>query len=130
MATAILIDGDFYLRRVRYLVGKQSASKAAADLHWMCREHLKQTDGRHDLYRIFFYDCPPMTKKVHNPVSKKAIDFGKTPSAIWRNAFHDELRKLRKVALRFGYVNEALGYWTLRPEKIKDLFSGKVAVAK
>ncbi len=132
MATAILIDGDFYLRRIRYLIGGQSAAKTAADLHWMCREHLNQTDGRkirRDLYRIFFYDCPPLAKKVHNPVTKKAIDFSKTPSAIWRNAFHDELRKLRKVALRFGYVNEAMAHWTILPDKVKELFNGQVTVA-
>lgn len=95
----------------------------------MCLLHLKQSDCQHDLYRIFFYDCPPLTKKVHNPVTKQAIDFSKTPSAIWRHAFHDELRRLRKVALRLGYVNETLGHWLIRPDKVKELFNGQVTVA-
>lgn len=99
----------------------------------MCLEHLKQIDGRkirRELYRIFFYDCPPLTKKVHNPVTKKAIDLSKTPSAIWRNVFHDELRRLRKVALRLGYVNEDMAHWAIRPDKVKELFNGQVAVAQ
>lgn len=133
MATAILIDGDFFIRRYRYLIGDQRSTQVAGDLHRMCLEHLKQTDGRkirRDLYRIFFYDCPPLSKKVHNPVTNKAIDLGKTPSAIWRNAFHDELRRLRKVALRLGYVNEDMAHWTIRPDKVKELFNGKVTVAQ
>jgi uncharacterized LabA/DUF88 family protein len=128
MATAILIDGDFYIRRVRFLIGKQTAWKAAENLHWMCREHLKQSESRHELYRIFFYDCPPLTKKVHNPVTNQAVDFSKTTTAIWRMAFHDELRKLRKVALRFGYLNERMGHWSVRPDKLKDLLHRKITV--
>ena len=132
MPTAILVDGDFFLRRYRCLVGSQRSDQVAADLHRMCLEHLKQTDGRNirrDLYRIFFYDCPPLSKKVHNPVTKVAIDFGKTPSAIWRHAFHDELRRLRKVALRLGYVNEDMAHWAIRPDKVKELFNGKTTIA-
>jgi uncharacterized LabA/DUF88 family protein len=128
MATAILIDGDFFIRRARFLVGKQTAQKAAENLHWMCREHLKQPEGKHDLYRIFFYDCPPLTKKVHNPVSSKAVDFSKTSTATWRTAFHDELRQLRKVALRLGYLNERMGHWSIRPDKLKELLAGTATV--
>jgi uncharacterized LabA/DUF88 family protein len=129
MATAILIDGDFYLRRVRYLLGNEPADKTAAALHRMSLAHLRQSDYQHDLYRIFFYDCPPLDKKVHNPVTKRAIDFSKTSTAIWRHAFHEELRKLRKVALRLGYLNERMGHWSIRPEKVKDLFNGAATVA-
>ena len=127
MPTAILIDGDFFLRRYRFLFGKQNARKVSDDLHWMCREHLKQPEGRKTLYRIFFYDCPPLMKKVHNPITGKAVDFSKTPTAIWRTALHQDLRCLRKVALRLGYLNERVGHWTVRPEKLKLLLAGKLA---
>jgi uncharacterized LabA/DUF88 family protein len=128
MATAVLIDGDFFIRRYRFLVGNQSAQKVATDLHWMCREHLKQADGKRALYRIFFYDCPPLRKKEHHPITGKAVDFAKTSTATWRLAFHNELRKLRKVALRLGYLNERIGHWVVRPEKLKELLAGKIAV--
>lgn len=127
MATAILIDGDFFLRRYRFLFGKQVSKKVATDIHWMCREHLKQPDGKKTLYRIFFYDCPPLGKKVHNPITGKAVDFSVSPTAVWRLALHDELRRLRKVALRLGYLNERIGHWTVRPDKLKLLLAGKIA---
>lgn len=102
MPTAILVDGDFFLRRYRQLKGKAPPRVVAKDLHKMCLLHLSQNDRpqrRHtddrehqherihrqrELYRIFFYDCPPLSKKVHNPITAKAIDFSKTATATWR----------------------------------------------
>jgi uncharacterized LabA/DUF88 family protein len=129
MATAILVDGGFFLTRYRALRGNAYPDRVAKDLHWMCRRHLRQDGKVRRLYRIFFYDCPPLSKKVHNPVTGKAIDFAKTQMASWRLAFHDELRKLRKVALRLGYLNERSGHWELHSDKLKALLAGHLTVA-
>jgi len=129
MPTAVLIDGDFFLRRYRMLVGKQPPVRVADGLHKMCLEHLRQPDGsKRELYRIFYYDCPPLTKKAHNPITGRPIDFAMTRTAAWRTDFHHELRCLRKVALRLGYLNERSGYWALRPEKLKGLLAKSLSV--
>lgn len=96
----------------------------------MCLRHLAQKDAKpkRKLYRIFYYDCPPLEKKAHNPITKSAIDFSKTPTATWRRAFHDELRKKRKVALRFGDLIDRSGHWVIRPEKLKELLGGKISL--
>lgn len=128
MPTAILVDGDFFIRRIRYLVGTHPAKKIAGDLHRMCLEHLKQADGKRDLYRNFFYDCPPLMKKAHNPISGKAVDFSTTATATWRLELHHQLRGLRKVALRLGYLNDRVGHWNVRPDRLKHLLAGRIAV--
>jgi len=130
MPTAVLVDGGFFLYRYRRLKGNASASDVAKSLHQMCMAHMegKQPKHRRHLYRIFYYDCPPLTKKAHNPVTKKCVDFAKTPTAIWRNEFHSELKKLRKVALRLGYLNEKSGNWVIKPEKVKELLAGRITV--
>jgi uncharacterized LabA/DUF88 family protein len=128
MATAILIDGDFFIRRYRFLFGNQPAEKVAKDLHRMCLEHLKQPDRTRELYRIFFYDCPPLMKKAHHPITNKAVDFSTTPTAIWRRELHRQLLNLRKVALRLGYLNERTGHWNVRPAKLKALLAGRITV--
>lgn len=128
MPTAILIDGDFFLKRYRIIFGKQSPEKVAQDLHHMCLDHLMQDGIRKELYRIFYYDCPPLMKKAHYPVSRKAINFGQTPTAKWRLSFHNELRKKRKVALRLGYLNSRAGHWSINPEKLKMLMKGEIGV--
>ncbi len=129
MPTAILVDGDFFLRRYRYLRGNNTPKSVAGSLHWMCRKHLEQEKHRRKLYRIFFYDCPPLSKKVHNPITKRAIDFSRTSTALWRLTFHEELRKLRKMALRLGYLSERHGSWELRSDKLKELLANKIAVS-
>ncbi len=86
------------------------------------------SDGKRDLYRIFFYDCPPLTNKAHHPIRGKAVDFSRTPTAIWRTELHHQLRRLREVALRLGYLNERTGHWNVRPEKLKALLARRIAV--
>jgi uncharacterized protein (TIGR00288 family) len=57
-------------------------------------------------YRIFFYDCQPLTKRMHTPLSHKSIDVGKSAEAVFRLQLHKELQKLRKMALRLGRLND------------------------
>ncbi len=134
MRTAFLIDGGFFLKRYHRLQGSKLPPEAAKALHRMCREHLMDkprgpSSARRrisHLYRIFYYDCPPLTKKAHNPVTGQPIDFSQTPLAKWRLQFFEELKKLRKVALRLGYLNERSAHWIVRPEVLKQLLSRRL----
>lgn len=136
MPTAILVDGDFFLRRYEVIYGRNGADRTASDLHKMCLAHLAERRNndrsdvppgpRRELYRIFFYDCPPLKKKAHHPLTGKSIDFSKTDLAIFRTQLHAELRKSRKVALRLGYLDERNAQWTIKPTKMKDILAGKL----
>ena len=138
MATAFLIDGGFFLKRYHRLQGSKTPREAAQALHRMCRDHLTEKSRdpntkpqrRRQLYRIFYYDCPPLTKKAHNPVTGQPIDFSKTRLAAWRLQFFEELKKLRKVALRLGYLNDRSAYWIVRPDVLKRLLSRELSLDK
>ena len=86
-------------------------------------KHLKYKIGEKeqldDLYRIFFYDCVPFEKKMHNPVSGQAMDFSQTPEAVFRRNLHTELKKKRKLALRLGKLSDNAA-WTLKPNVMKQ----------
>jgi uncharacterized LabA/DUF88 family protein len=130
MPTAILVDGAFFINRFRVLYGSgHSAEDTVKELYKMCMTHLTQNSKRHELYRIFFYDCPPLTKKIHHPISKKLIDFGKTDVAKFRTELHECLRRQRKVALRLGYLDDNYAIWRPRGDKLKELLSGKISLA-
>jgi len=98
----------------------------------MCCAHLyrsnKSNSPTSDLYRIFFYDCPPMTKKAHHPVSGTAIDFSKSEVAKFRNELLLELKKQRKVAVRLGYIDSANAHWVISPDKTNALLAGKATL--
>jgi uncharacterized LabA/DUF88 family protein len=138
MATAILIDGAFFVRRFRAIEPQNAHNGArAADLAWRwALAHLSEGSpkgdngksvkgNRRDLYRIFFYDCPPLDKKLHNPITGKAKDFSKSEEALFRVALHEALRQKRKVALRLGHLSNDTP-WTIKAEKIDELLKKKV----
>jgi uncharacterized LabA/DUF88 family protein len=83
--------------------------------------------NRRELYRIFFYDCPPLEKKLHNPVSKRAVDFAKSDEALFRLSLHQRLLSKRKLALRLGHLSTDTP-WTIKPRVIADLLSGKTTM--
>jgi uncharacterized LabA/DUF88 family protein len=124
MPTAILIDGGFFLRRFPAVYPDKDSRdprSVAATLSQMALAHLTwRNETKRDLYRIFFYDCEPLTKKAHLPVSRRAIDFSRTDVARFRLSLHDELRRARKFALRLGQLSEHAD-WKLRPAKLKAL---------
>ncbi|MGA9062620.1 MAG: NYN domain-containing protein [Terracidiphilus sp.] len=132
MPTAILIDGGFFLRRFPSCYpnkDKTDPKVVAKTAFETALSHLEEKSlhrtVRHELYRIFFYDCPPLMKKAHYPKSRTAIDFSKTPQSAFRLALHDELRKQRKVALRLGHLLEH-AEWRLRDGRLKQLLDGSL----
>ncbi|MCB2262755.1 MAG: NYN domain-containing protein, partial [Candidatus Thiosymbion ectosymbiont of Robbea hypermnestra] len=129
MRVAILVDGAFYLRRYQTHFGPNRASDSAQvanDLWTHCIKHLKREDGER-LYRIFFYDCPPIEKKLHHPKTNQPIDLAKSPTAIFRKDLHNHLTRKRNVALRLGYLDDKNGRWKIRDPRIeRRLISGDI----
>jgi len=125
MATAILVDGAFFLRRFKHCFPDHNRADPASVAHglgMLSYWHLVQRIGSAEVmdqvsknsllaesrqfYRIFFYDCPPLEKRMHTPLGKRSMDFSKSPEALFRRQLHREVLKLRKVALRLGRLNE------------------------
>ncbi|WFF38413.1 NYN domain-containing protein [Moraxella nasibovis] len=131
MTTAVFIDGAFFVKRLRHYLSDAdhyNAKKMADIAMGMALEHLKlrnQSKETDDLYRVFFYDCPPLEKKMHRPVSGKALDLSKSDEAIFRKELHKELIKKRKFALRLGRLADYGSDWKLKPEVQKALLKGK-----
>lgn len=129
---AILVDGGFFLKRYRSLRKSQPTDDPkfmANTLYEICLEHLDQKGvSKHDLYRIFYYDCAPYTKKQHNPVDDSSIDFKKSSVYLFKTQFLEELKKKRKVALRLGQIEDNKG-WIIHSSKTKELLKGKIQVS-
>lgn len=143
MPTAILIDGAFFIKRFRAIEPQNAhdARRAAECAHrWACahlsprpngsgadapQDRQRRRQDRRELYRIFFYDCPPLTKKMHNPISKRIVDFAKSAEAAFRLQLHEHLRGRRKVALRLGHLS-TYSQWTIKAPKVAELLAGKI----
>ena len=128
MKTAILVDGGFYRRRAQIVKGTVTPEQRAQELIEYCKRHLNTHGEKNDLYRIFYYDCPPSTKKVFHPFLSKQIDLEKSDLYKWNTAFINCLTNKRKVAIRLGKLADEQALYTLRPEIVKKLFHGSMTI--
>jgi len=124
---AILIDGGFFIKRFNTLYNKDRHLSGAQVADIMYAMALKHVGKRNILYRIFYYDCMPLCKKAHNPISKRAVDFSKTPEYKFRTELMEALKQKRKVALRVGTLKDN-GNWEIRPSATKELLKGVKAI--
>lgn len=122
--TAVMVDGGFFRKRFIDTFGPLPADPKilANKLYEMAMKH---AGGPDNLYRIFYYDCPPLGKKTTNPVSGNTVNFASSPQALYINAYIEELKRKRKVALRLGYLIDH-GSWKMKTRYTKDIIAGRL----
>ena len=125
--TAILVDGAFYRAKFEKN-GVHQPCDAADALVRYCYRHLHEHSIEHTLYRIFYYDCPPSSKKTFHPLHNRSYDLSKSDRHNWMVSFLNELRKKRKVALRLGYLDEVNAEYTLRQSSAREIVLQKKSV--
>lgn len=130
MRAAILVDGAFFLKRIRSICGHLSAPDTATILTRGCNSLLTKHHNKSqpkELYRILYYDCPPLDKKLHNPISKKSVDLSKSETYNFRTELHKELLNKSNLAIRRGYLDGINFQWHIKPQKLKELFNKKIS---
>ena len=54
--------------------GDISAKDRATEFVNYCKRHLNSHGENNDLYRIFYYDCPPTSKRIYHPFLQKQVE--------------------------------------------------------
>ena len=128
--TAILIDGGFYRKRSYALWGDKSPADRATELMHYAFRHIDKHDGPfvRELYRIFYYDCPPSDANVYNPRTGKSVSLKRDPTYAWANEFFDCLRRQRKLALRMGRISAPTVGYDIDKKALKKLCRGDISV--
>lgn len=124
IVTAILIDGGFYRKRSYALFGDKTPKQRADELFGYCRRHILESQS--NLYRIFYYDCPPSEKVLYHPLLRQQINLAKSDQFKWTNEFFKHLLKKRKVALRRGEELETQQGYVLKQNPLKKLLAGTI----
>jgi uncharacterized LabA/DUF88 family protein len=122
---AVLIDGGFFIKRFNSIYNMErtmTGLEVASHLYTLAHKHVGFGNV---LYRIFYYDCLPFSKKMQNPISRKSIDFSKSDEYKFRMELLDALKCKRKVALRLGELKNGKN-WMIHPIKVKELLAGKI----
>lgn len=98
-------------------------AEVAAHMYTMALKHVGDSNT---LYRIFYYDCEPLKKKAHHPITHKPIDFGQSSQYVFKMQLFEELRQKRKVALRLGTLKDN-NNWIIKQPVIKKLIAGEIS---
>ena len=86
---AVLIDGGFFVKRFNSVFNQKktmTGEEVANRLYTIAHRHVGKENT---LYRIFYYDCHPFDKKMHNPIDNKVIDFKLTDEYKFRTELMD-----------------------------------------
>lgn len=134
MKTAILVDGAFYRKVTQSVFGHETPLETVDRLYKYCMRHLKDKRGEttiyNDLYRIFYYDCPPLNMNVFHPYLQKDRNLSKSTEYQWMHDLISELKKQRKVALRLGTLSDYDLNYNLKFSTTKKLMSGKLLLSE
>lgn len=127
---AILVDGGFYLHRANYLFGQKPPGDRASELVEYCSRHLKGPDGKSEnrLYRIFYYDCPPIETPLYHPLLKKQVLMGRTERHEWGTGFLSALASKRKLAIRLGVLQERESAFRIKDKSLRKILNGEMKV--
>ena len=136
---AVLVDSSFFLKRLQFYKrkyynsqGELTPEQTVQILAAVVRRHLNGANNEtyQHLYRVFFYDAPPLDIKAHYPIlvdgetNRRSIDFSKEPQTIHRKLILDELKKQRKFALRLGTIKHDK-QWKISDRALNQLISGE-----
>lgn len=114
---AILLDGSFVIKKLESCTGN---FPTADDLEGVCdriRSHTRLKDL--SLLRVYFYNAPPATGRLTNPIDRTQVNLGTTPIVAKYTSLHDTLELKPDFALRLG---ECVAHgWQLKPRVQTEL---------
>jgi uncharacterized LabA/DUF88 family protein len=113
---AILLDGEWFRRRLDYGLKGTLPHGVTADV--MYRNAMLTMEKDEELFRLFYYDCPPYSGSEVNPIDRSAIDFSKQAKHSARARFIKEMKCMDYVAMRLGTVKKR--GWTLSEAYVKQ----------
>ena len=124
---AILIDGGFFIKRFNALYNrdrKMTGEQVADMMYTMALRHVRDNDV---LYRIFYYDCEPLDKRMHNPITGRCINYAKSDQYKFRHDLMNALKYKRKVALRIGTLKTS-NHWIINPSATERLLKKEISI--
>lgn len=114
-----MVDGGFLKKKLYKELGKRPAT--AQDIVQKCQAIASKPELKnHELFRIFYYDAPPLgDKSLTNPLDNSTVNFSQTPQGRQLQKQHDQLALERHFALRMGELT--LNGWQISNKTIKQI---------
>lgn len=121
---AIFVDAGFFTRIFTSKIDPNMTMlpEKLAELMWRYWiQHVDRKNGE-KIYRIYFYDCPPLQNKAQHPIIKQEINFAKSNITQYMTALHQALLHQPYVACRMGtlHVDTKTDWGFIRHDAVHD----------
>lgn len=111
--TAVLLDGGFLTIKLKQILKRFPTPEEISKFSLAC------LIPNEELFRVYYYDCPPYESVVTNPLSKISTDFSKTPVCQKMKSFQDDLSTSNYIAFRRGKLS--FKGWTITKYATDDI---------
>ncbi|MFM7390291.1 MAG: NYN domain-containing protein [Vampirovibrionales bacterium] len=134
---ALFIDGGFFTKRLKNSITEETlfTPKHSETLIKHIRDYptrLRNTPSNSqqinslfkdcELYRCFYYDCPPSNKSLQRPISKQDFSLKQQPQYSFYTQFHEKLKQEPLVALRMGKLASQSDWRLDNPKEFAQRF--------
>lgn len=117
----LLLDGGFVKKKLQ---ARTKTFPTEADVLALCRSIMEKPRlQKAELFRVYYYDAPPLDGSAVNPLDGTAVDFSATSQAALNRALIDSLELQPDFAVRRGALVQSgwkLGKCALRNLKKAD----------
>jgi len=117
---ALLVDGEWLRRRLEDALKPKLTHGVTADM--MYRNIIQIVQEDEEIFRIFYYDCPPYDGNETNPIDQSKVEFRTQGKYQARHRFLNEFKSKDFVAMRLGIAKQR--GWTLTDSYIKKAIKG------
>lgn len=111
---AVLLDGGFVQKRLYSALGRRQPT--AKDILAFA---VRCVGPDEELFRIYYYDCPPFGDALDHPMTGEREDFSTTAVFATRTKLLDELAQADHVAFREGVLSS--DGWKLKHKAQQEL---------
>lgn len=109
MKVAILFDGSYFLKKFEQIKrnhGQAPSLPTPNDINVVCSAIMHDVQFEKDfLFRSYFYDCPPLSCIIKNPLDGSEKDLSLSAVNASRSAFFGRIKSMPNMAVRSGVLS-------------------------
>jgi len=121
---AVLLDGAFVCKRLWRRLGRHATAQDVVSECERIRSHPALVPGQ--LLRIHYYDAPPATGQVTNPLDGKTVNLRRSATFARMRALHADIETSPDFALRHGDI--AARGWKLKDGALRQIAQKRRAI--
>lgn len=131
--TAVIVDGGYFTKSYTRVYKKFPSGGGVWSYVKRVHSYLNHEipGGKTEIFRVFFYDCRPLSRKITNPVDKRVLDLSTTEQFRSNQKLQSQLICQPLICLRLGDLmppSEGWRGWSVKQESLKRLATEKVTI--